>query len=77
MPGVVEVEIVCTMVMRVVMVIGMFGDLGLGLGWVVWGGRRGGRGEGGGGVLLAEYVGRYYYKGNPLGKPKYQTHICV
>ena len=31
-PMVVEVEIVCTMVMRVVMVIGMFGDLGLGQG---------------------------------------------
>ena len=43
-------------------------------GWV-GGGTEGSRREGG--AVRTEYAGRYYYKGDPLGKPKYLAHLCV
>ena len=30
-----------------------------------------------GGTMYTEYAGRYYYKGDPLGRPKYLAHLCA
>ena len=30
-----------------------------------------------GGAVHTEHAGRYYYKGDPLGRPKYLAHLCA